>query len=252
MDCYFSKPLYKMMLGEELAFEDFEDMDNNYYQGLKYYLTSQFDADDEELYFSVEEEYFGKTEVIELMPGGKDIKVTNETKQDFLEKITFYEMFGKVKDQCKYFLKGFLEIVPKSLISIFNYRELELLIAGLPEFDIKDLKANIEFRGGFTALSPSIIWFWEIIDEFDKTEIALLLSFVTGCSKIPLDGFKSLQGMNGVQKFNIRRMITNDLQRLPEGHTCFNQLDMPEYEDIETMRDRILYAIKETQGILMA
>jgi len=70
MDCYFSKPLYKMMLGEELAFEDFEDMDNNYFQGLKYYLSSQFEAEEEELYFCVEEDFFGRTEVIELMPGG--------------------------------------------------------------------------------------------------------------------------------------------------------------------------------------
>lgn len=86
-------------------------------------------------------------------------------------------------------------MVPVELLGIFNHRELELLIAGLPNFDIEDLKANVEFRGGYTATTPVIQWFWEIIEEFDGTEIALLLSFVTGCSKIPLDGFKALQGM---------------------------------------------------------
>lgn len=126
-----------------------------------------------------------------------------------------------------------------------------MLIAGLPEFDIDDLKANFECRG-FSNTSPVIQWFWEIIETFDKTEIALLMSFVTGCSKIPLDGFKALQGMNGIQKFNIKRMHTNDLQRLPEGHTCFNQLDMPEYPSKEIMFERLLMAIKETQGILMS
>lgn len=70
--------------------------------------------------------------------------------------------------------------------------------------------------------TPCIKWFWEIIADFDRTEVALLLSFVTGCSKIPLDGFRSLMGMNGIQKFNIKRMRTDDFQRLPEGHTCFN------------------------------
>lgn len=38
------------------------------------------------------------------------------------------------------FLEGFYELIPKDLISIFNYKELELLISGLPNFDLEDLK----------------------------------------------------------------------------------------------------------------
>lgn len=58
MDCYFSQPFYKIMLGEDLVFEDFEDMDKNYYDSLKYYVTS--DISSECLYFSVEREFFGR------------------------------------------------------------------------------------------------------------------------------------------------------------------------------------------------
>jgi E3 ubiquitin-protein ligase HUWE1 len=94
------------------------------------------------------------------------------------------------------FLRGFYELVPREDISIFNYKELELLIAGLPDFDLDDLKANIDFRG-YNIESPQIVWFFEIIETFTKSEMALLLQFVTGSSQIPLDGFKSLQGMNG-------------------------------------------------------
>jgi E3 ubiquitin-protein ligase HUWE1 len=61
-----------------------------------------------------------------------------------------------------------------------------------------------------------------VIDGLDSSEIGLLLQFVTGSSKIPLDGFKALQGMNGYQPFNIKRLHTDDLQTLPCGHTCFN------------------------------
>jgi E3 ubiquitin-protein ligase HUWE1 len=56
-------------------------------------------------------------------------------------------MYNKVKDQVQMFLRGFYELVPRELISIFNFKELELLIAGLPDFDLADLKANIDLKG---------------------------------------------------------------------------------------------------------
>lgn len=44
------------------------------------------------------------------------------------------------------FLEGFYDIIPKRLISIFNEQELELLISGLPNVDIEDLKSNTEYH----------------------------------------------------------------------------------------------------------
>jgi len=49
-------------------------------------------------------------------------------------------MYKEIQKQVDNFLEGFYEIIPKDLISIFNYKELELLISGLPNFDIEDLK----------------------------------------------------------------------------------------------------------------
>ena len=50
----------------------------------------------------------------------------------------------------------------------------------------------------------------------------LPLCSVTGTSKIPLDGFKALQGTNGITRFQIQR--ASGVDRLPAAHTCFNQL----------------------------
>ena len=44
------------------------------------------------------------------------------------------------------FLEGFYDIIPKRLISIFNEQELELLISGLPNIDIEDLRSNTEYH----------------------------------------------------------------------------------------------------------
>ncbi len=39
-----------------------------------------------------------------------------------------------------------------------------------------------------------------------KEDRALLIQFVTGTSKVPLEGFKSLQGIGGPQKFQIHKV----------------------------------------------
>ena len=116
---------------------------------------------------------------------------------------------------------GFHDIVPAELIGIFNEQELELLISGLPDIDIDDWKANTEYHN-YTAASAQIQWFWRAVRSFDKEERAKLLQFVTGTSKVPLNGFRELEGMNGFSKFNIHRDYGNK-ERLPSSHTCFNR-----------------------------
>lgn len=61
--------------------------------------------------------------------------------------------------------------------------------------------------------------------------------------QVPLEGFQSLQGADGVKKFNIHKAYGTHL--LPTAHTCFNQLDLPEYASEETMKEKLLVAIRE-------
>jgi len=37
-------------------------------------------------------------------------------------------------------------------------------------------------------------WFWKAVEFFDEERRARLLQFVTGSSRVPLQGFKALQG----------------------------------------------------------
>ena len=76
--------------------------------------------------------------------------------------------------------------------------------SGLPDIDVDDLRANTECSG-YSATSPVIRWFWEAVGEMDKQERAQLVQFVTGTSKVPLEGFKALQGISGPQKFQIHK-----------------------------------------------
>ncbi|KAI1287400.1 E3 ubiquitin-protein ligase HUWE1 [Halotydeus destructor] len=61
---------------------------------------------------------------------------------------------------------------------------------------------------------------------------------------VPLQGFATLEGMNGTQKFQIHR-DDRSTDRLPSAHTCFNQLDLPAYETYDKLRSMLLKAIRE-------
>ena len=71
------------------------------------------------------------------MENGLNTPVTNLNKTEYVQKFTFHEMYGNVKEQVDAFLGGFHDMVSRDLISIFNAKELELLISGLPNFDRK-------------------------------------------------------------------------------------------------------------------
>src|SRR4051812_1844729 len=96
--------------------------------------------------------------------------------------------------------------------------ELELLMCGLPEIDVTDLRSNTEYVG-YTLESPQVQWFWRFVSGLGQEEKALLLQFVTGTSKVPLDGFKALHGVSGLQKFQIHRAYQKN--RLPTAHTWY-------------------------------
>ena len=69
----------------------------------------------------------------------------------------------------------------------------------------RDLRANTEYQG-YSPTSPVIRWFWEAVSELTAEDQALLLQFATGTSKVPLEGFKALQGIGGPQKFQIHKV----------------------------------------------
>jgi len=220
LDCYFSRAVYKRILGKPVSVKDMESFDPDYYKSLVWMLENDITDIIVET-FSVEDDEFGVTKVVDLIENGRNIPVTEENKHEYVRLIVEHKLLSSVKDQMEHFLKGFHDIIPEELIAIFNEQELELLISGLPDIDVDDWKANTEYHN-YTAASQQIQWFWRAVRSFDKEERAKLLQFVTGTSKVPLNGFKELEGMNGINRFNIHRDYGNK-DRLPSSHTCFNR-----------------------------
>lgn len=73
--------------------------------------------------------------VEDLIPNGRTIPVTEANKTKYVHLICNHKMSRGIKAQIESFLSGFFELIPKSLIAIFDSKELELLISGLPDID---------------------------------------------------------------------------------------------------------------------
>lgn len=134
-------------------------------------------------------------------------------------------------------------MIPIKFLKLFDFRELELLISGLPDFNIEDLKSNVEQQGQ-TSNDAQVKWLWEILYELQDESRAAFLQFVTGSSKVPLEGFRALQGIRGHQKMQIYKSYASP-DSLPTAHTCFNQLDLPVQPNKNILKEKLICAISE-------
>ena len=101
-----------------------------------------------------------------------------------MELVTEFKTTRIIRNQLHRFLDGFYKLVPFSLItfvcgclsalvayihfeSIFNEKELELLISGLPSIDVEDWRKNTTYTG-FDVSTPAVKWFWEIVASYTQ------------------------------------------------------------------------------------
>merc|ERR1712088_459189 len=243
LESYFTRSFYKHILAAPVKYTDMESEDYTFYKSLEFLMENDIQDLGYDLTFSTEIREFGVTETRDLIQNGQNIKVTEENKHDYVRLVCQMKMTGAIRKQLSAFLEGFYNIIPRRLISIFNEQELELLVSGLPVIDIDDLKAHSEYHK-YQSNSLQIVWFWRALRSFDQTDRAKFLQFVTGSSKVPLQGFAALEGMNGAQKFQIHR-DDRSTDRLPSAHTCFNQLDLPAYETYDKLKTYLMKAIHE-------
>ncbi|PIK44806.1 putative E3 ubiquitin-protein ligase HECW2-like [Apostichopus japonicus] len=226
LDAFFTRPFYKALLRQMCTLVDLESLDAEFHQSLSWMrdndITGVLD-----LLFTADEEVFGQIMERELKPNGKNIPVTEKNKKEYIQKM----------------------VIDPRMLSVFDARELELVIAGTAEIDISDWRKNTEYRGGYHNSHHVILWFWNAVERFDNERRLRLLQFVTGTSSIPYEGFAALRGSNGPKKFCIEKW--GSTKSLPRAHTCFNRLDLPPYPNFAMLLEKLVIAVEETSTFSM-
>lgn len=192
VDGGFTTPFYKMLLNKAITLSDIEGVDPELHRSLTWMLENSIDGVLDAA-FSVEHSSFGVLRNHELKPGGKDITVTEENKREYVKLYVNYRFMRGIEQQFLALQKGFHELIPPQFLRPFDERELELVIGGLGQIDINDWKLHTRLKH-CTPETPVVKWFWQIVESYGEEMRARLLQFVTGSSRVPLQGFKALQG----------------------------------------------------------
>jgi len=194
----------------------------------------------------------------------------------------FYLISGSCLKQIESLISGFHKLIPISLLisNNINPNDLSQLLIGNQNtdggdgsnssLDISQIEAVSKYNGGYHETSEQIIWFWKCFKNFNLKNQKLLLRFITGLNKIPMDGFNPT--------FTITKLIydednnntindnysgaaaaedtgngggerrTNRQTCLPRSHTCFNQLVLPPYDSYEELCEKIKFAIQNSSN----
>ena len=103
-------------------------------------------------------------------------------------------------------MTGFEDVVSHQNIKNFSEGELELLISGVGAINIKDWRDNTEYKNYEETdkvyfleylyllildrvTLKVIMWFWRAVLSFNDARRSRLLLFVTGTSRVPMNGF---------------------------------------------------------------
>ncbi|KAM8947327.1 E3 ubiquitin-protein ligase Itchy homolog isoform 1-T1 [Pelodytes ibericus] len=245
IDTGFSLPFYKRILNKQVGLNDLESVDPEFFNSLIWIKENNIEECGLEMFFSVDKEILGEVQSHDLKPNGINVQVTEENKEEYIRLVAEWRLSRGVEEQTQAFFEGFNEILPQQYLQYFDAKELEVLLCGMQEIDLNDWQRNAIYRH-YTRTSKQIVWFWQFVKDIDNEKRMRLLQFVTGTCRLPVGGFADLMGSNGPQKFCIEKVGKENW--LPRSHTCFNRLDLPPYKSYDQLKEKLLFAIEETEG----
>ncbi|KAJ8620901.1 hypothetical protein MRB53_029430 [Persea americana] len=264
MDVPFSKAFYKLILEQDLDIYDINSFDPELGRTL---LEFQALVERKRTMESVSGKnttsksdlHFRGTRIEDLcldfsLPGYNDYKFGSTPDQKMVNSLNLEEYVSLLVDatvksgisrQVEGFRTGFNQVFPLKTLQIFTEDEIERLLCGEQETWVSgELLDLIKFDHGYTASSPSINNFLEIIQEFGCDERRAFLQFLTGAPRLPPGGLAALNPKLTIVRKHWSKLADLDL---PSVTTCKNYLKLPPYSSKEIMREKLLYAITEGQ-----
>ena len=241
LDARLTRSFLAQLLGLRVCASYFESDDKALYRGKILYMKEADAIEDLEQYF-VEEELASDGSVSRTVPlkaGGEDVLVTHSNKLQYLDLLADYRLCKRVRKHMELVCRGLFELIPDTLLSVFDESELELLICGVTTYDIKEWRDNYDVCSTDKRVLPTLLsWFWTLAESLPEAGRARIVQFTTGSGQLPPGGFASLS-----PKFQIG--LSPSGHKLPTAHTCFNHLLLPYHPTYEQFKSMFILAMQE-------
>ena len=220
MSIPFPTSFYARLLGEPVMLEDIREEDPLLYRSLRFSLEASRD------------ELGG----LELTIGGRAFELTTANRIDLInrklnEPLRAPDLFDIIRT-------GFADVVPVDrLVPLFTAAQLQRILFGAAEIDARE----IVIRVGYDArhLERALL---SVVRSFSQTHRRLFVKFVTGSTQFPVGGFAEYP-------ITVRLIPGAGDEALPRAFTCFYSLGLPNYSGEAVLRQRLIYAIENSQGM---
>uniref|UniRef100_A0A673FNY8 Probable E3 ubiquitin-protein ligase HERC4 n=1 Tax=Sinocyclocheilus rhinocerous TaxID=307959 RepID=A0A673FNY8_9TELE len=155
---------------------------------------------------------------------------------DFVDKYVDYILNKSVEEAFEEFKRGFFKACDRCMVEMFEPEELRGVLVGNEEYDWDILKQVHAYTH-----HPTIISFWEVFEELTSNEKKAFLLFLTGFEKVPILGMSAV-------KMSVRPLFSFTQDHLPQALTCHSLLDLPVYQNKETLKAKVIEAINHKRG----
>ncbi|GFR45588.1 hypothetical protein Agub_g6983 [Astrephomene gubernaculifera] len=264
--------------GRAPLFDDLASLDPQLHKNLLMVKRYEGDVSELGLTFAASTDFFGCPTTHELLPGGAEVAVTNDSRLLYCHLLADWHLTGKLGTTAAAFARGLFAVIPQASLRLFNPREFNQLLSGAADsyttpssslsspstslvprppgpapLDVADMRRWTRYSGGYSPESPTVRHFWRVVSELSAGEQAALLRFVTSCSRPPLGGFRYLNPPLTLHQVDCDAGVFaalggRDVSRLPSASTCYNMLKLPNYRRAATLREKLLYSISSGAG----
>jgi hypothetical protein len=184
----------------------------------------------------------GKVTTVDLVPNGAQVPVTDENKHAFAERWLQFFLLESVSDQLYVFLKGLYQVIPRQILMLFDAEEFDYVLCGCDAIDVTDWEAYTRCSKNLAG-TRVLRWFWELVREMHPECRRRLLQFATGCSRVPIGGFRHLTSHDGqICPFTLKGVHSPYIR----SHACFNRLDLPLASSRSELKE-VLHATLNTE-----
>jgi hypothetical protein len=122
---------------------------------------------------------------------------------------------------------------------LLSANQFRTLVEGHNHLDINALQKAATYSH-YTATSPVVCWFWEVVKAYPQEKQKQLLEFVTASSRVPVNGAESL--------IFVIEKSDSETSALPGSSTCFGILRLPEYESKKILASKLDIALEHSLG----
>lgn len=120
-----------------------------------------------------------------------------------------------------------------NVLQYLQWESIEQRACGAKIFDVEKLRGITKYPN-CDDTHQIVGRFWRAFESFNEVEKAQYLKFVWGRTRLPLDC------SNLDRTHEVRLMTDMSKTAFPQSHTCFFQLDIPDYNTDEICRRRIV------------